>query len=381
MTPEELKEMMRGVAQEQLSGLRGQRGGAAQMVEGDKPKVEGGGAARLIRALAGGKGDPDRAAKFARKSWEDESLARALETGTDESGGFIVPPEYSTEIIELLYPRTAVRSLGARTVPMENGTLEIPKLAGGVQAGYVGENSNIGTDEPEFGQLNLSWKKLACIVPISNDLIRFSNPNADRVVRDDLVSSMALREDLAFLRDDGSEQKPTGMRYIVPDSNLLWSEGDSLDDVTNDLSRMELALEENNTRMISPGWIFSPRTKQFLMRLRDGNGNYVYRDEMRDGNLNGYPFRVTTQIPNDLSNEADDAEDNSEVYLADFADAVIGEASDLIISVSQEAAYHDGSDLQAAFSRDQTLIRAIARHDFGMRHENSLCVLRTAWGA
>lgn len=387
----QLREVMREVAEEVLGEVRQEQ---SQMVGtmlaearrldngGRSKEVKGADAARIVRALAATKGDPERAARFVRTQWGDdhEKIAKALESGTDAAGGFIVPPSYSTEIIELLYPMTVVRGSGAVVVPMDNGTISMPKLTGGVTAQYVGENQNIGVDQPDFGTLDLVWKKLACIVPISNDLLRFANPSADRVVRDDLVTSMALREDLAFIRDDGTGQKPMGMRYWCPNANLIpmtASTTPTLAQVRGDLSKLQLALEGVNSRMLRPGWIFTPRTKHYLLNLADGNGNFAYKTEMDNGMLYGYRFKTTTQLPQNLGAGTNE----SEIYFVDFADAIIGEASQLIIDASGEAAYYDGAAVQAAFSRDQTLIRAIARHDFGMRHDSSVAIgTGVTWG-
>ena len=336
-------------------------------------------AARIIRALAANRGDPERAARFAERQWSDTTLARALASGDGTAGGFLVPEQYSAELIELLRPLAVVRRLGATVLPMPGGTLTVPKITGGASAEYVGENQNIGKTEPKFGQLRLTARKLAAVVPISNDLIRFSSPQADAVVRDDVVSAMAQREDAAFIRDDGTGNAPKGLRYWALAANVIAANGTvNLTNVTTDLGKLVLGLRNSNVRMIRPGWLFSPRTEHYLMTIRDGNGNFAFREDMLAGRLWGYPFGVTTQIPDNLGGGSDE----SEIYLVDMADSVIAESTNLIIDVSSEAAYHDGSSVVSAFSLDQTVIRVIASHDFGMRHDASVAILTTVkWGA
>jgi hypothetical protein len=47
----------------------------------------------------------------------------------------------------------------------------------------------------------------------------------------------------------------------------------------------------------------------------------------------------------------------------------------LELAVSREGTYYDANNnLQSAFQKDQTLIRAIAEHDFQMRHLPSIAV-------
>lgn len=342
------------------------------------PEEKGKKAARLIRALIAGKGDPDRAAHFAKKSWGDEAIAKALAEGTPEAGGYVVPPEYSTEIIELLRARAVVRQMGPTILPMRSNVINIPKLTGGATANYVGENTNIPTSQQTFGLLTLTAKKLSAMVPISNDLIRDSSPQADAVVRDDMVAALAMREDIAFLRDDGTNNKPKGARYWAHPNNVIAANATvNLANVTTDLGKAILALRKANVRFIRPGWILGPTAENYLMTVRDANGNLAFKEEMLRGTLFGFPYKVSTQIPENLGVGMNE----SEIYFADWADAVIGENTDLIIDVSSEAAYHDGTNVVSAFSLDQTVIRAILRHDFAMRYDKSVAVLTgVKWG-
>jgi HK97 family phage major capsid protein len=386
MTVEELREMVKGIVGEAIEPLKAQQtdrmnqilAAAAEPLKAENPADKGLMAARYIRALAAGKGDPARAAKYAEQVWRDEKLAKALNESTLSEGGALVPTEYSAEVIELLTGRAVVRSLGATVVPMNSGSLTIPKLTGGATAAYVGEGNNATKSQQTTGQLQLSAKKLMALVPVSNDLLRDASGRADTIVRDDTVSAMALREDLAFIRGDGTQNAPKGMRHWAPATHVFDSTGTTLAQVTADLAKMVNLLESADVRFLRPGWILTPRSKWFLWQLLDSNGNPVFREEISQGKLLTFPFKTTTQVPNNLGASSN----ASEVTLADFADMIIGENTDLIIDVSTEAAYFDGSAVVAAFSRDETVMRAIARHDFGSRHDESIAVLNAVtWGA
>ena len=328
--------------------------------------------ARFIRALAAAKGDPQRAAQWAQKQWGDDVVAKALAAGDAAAGGFLIPDAYSADIIELLRARAVVRSLSPLQVPMPMGTLTLPKITGGVTASYVGENRNLSAGQPTFGVLRLTYKKLAALVPVSNDLLRYNTYGVDAIVRDDLVSGIATREDIAFIRDDGSQNTPKGLRYWAPAASVINANGTiNLANVTTDLAKLILLLMNSNVRMLRPAWLFAPRTLMYLMTVRDGNGNFAFREELLSGKLWNFPYGTTTQIPFNMGGGTDE----SEVYLVDMADVVIGDATSIIIDASTEAAYHDGSNVVAAFSQDQTVVRAIVQHDIGMRHDASVAVL------
>ncbi|RFB73828.1 MULTISPECIES: phage major capsid protein [unclassified Herbaspirillum] len=325
----------------------------------------------MVRSLISSKGDVRAAANFAETECQAPDIAAALNTTTNTAGGFIIPPGYVPEVIELLRPNSVIRSLGARTMPMPAGTLSMAKIASGSNASYVGEGVDIPKSEPTFGNLNLSKKKLVAMVPVSNDLVRFSSPSANEIVRDDIVQGLGTREDQAFIRDDGTGNTPKGLRALAIAANVIPANAViNAQNVKNDAGKLELALMGKNVKMIKPGWVFSPRTLVFLTNLLDGNGNHVF-PEIATGNWRGKPYKTTTSVPDNLGDNGDE----SEIYLTDFNDAIIGEATGLIIDVSGEASYVENGTLVSAFSRDQTVVRAITEHDFGLRHDPSTAVL------
>jgi HK97 family phage major capsid protein len=380
----------------------------ARMFEDREPLVKapmGTKMARCIRAIAAAKhmgAGPEKALDILR-SWGSKDLAeewaglreKALGTGDPTQGGFLVPTEVAAEMIELLRPAAVVRSLGPTVMQMTGGKLEINRLTTGATAAYVGENQNISKTEERFGILRLTFRKLACLVPISNDLIRQSSPSADTVVRDDTVRALAQREDKAFIRDNGVDSVPKGLRYWIHSDNVYAANATvNLDNVTSDLGKalqyimaadIPLIIQQNQTPTttgavidVRPGWIFSPRTYKYLSTVRHTNGPYAFRDEMLRGTLWGFPFRVTSQVLETMTAaDADTGGTQTEVYFGCFAHAVIGEALGLMVDASTEAAYYDGSTVQAAFSRDQTVIRVMTEHDFALRHDKAFVRIKS----
>lgn len=348
--------------------------------------------ARVLKALALSKfeGNGAEAAPSYLKAWGDVDLAdslidsrkKAMAAGVATAGGYLVPQQYSTEIIDILRARTVMRRMGVPSIQMNTGTFNIPKITQGSTGYYVGENVNATKSELTTGNLQLTFKKLVGLVPVSNDLLRYSQPSADTIIRNDVVRALQSREDQAFVRGDGTSGTPKGLRYALNlASNLLMvtAGGVSLANTTTDLGRLILALENANIPLMRGGWILGPRAKHYLMTVQNTSGFFVYRDEMLRGTLWGFPFASTTTIPTNLTDNG--GTDESEVYFGDFDEAIIGEAANLIVDASQEAAYYDGTEVVSAFSKDQTVVRAIAEHDFALRRDTSFAVLRgVRWG-
>ena len=204
-----------------------------------------------------------------------------------------------------------------------------------------------------------------------------SNPNVDLIVVGDLTTAIAGREDKAFIRDDGNGNTPKGLRFWAPAGSVIQApdlaglEGpDLLKAVDLALNVMILAHENANTGMAYPGWLMAPRTRRWLAALKTSTGARIY-PELDQGQLKGYAFRATTQIPWNLG-ESGLA---SEIYFADFGDCFIGENDDMRIDFSGEATYTDASGKTiSACQRDQTLVRVITHNDCGPRHPESVAV-------
>lgn len=338
--------------------------------------------ARMVRTVAAAGGIPHVAAQIAEANG-DSGLFANQNMGSGAAGGFLVPEDVSGEVIELLRPMSVVTAMGPRFVPMPNGNLTTNRRASGANFGYTGEQQAIGATGYNYGQVKLSAKKLTGIIPVSNDLMRASSTAVDRMIRDDMLADAAQIQDRFFLRGSGTDFAPKGLRFqhlgtpLEATHVLAMTATPDLQKVDNDLGRLELALGNANLVYTGAHWVMSPRVAMFLTNLRDGNGNKVY-PEMSDNMLRRKPVHVTTEIPDNLGSGTE-----SEIMLVHPAHVLVGEHMGIEIALSTEAAYKDaGGTMQAAFSRDETLMRLIMQHDIGLRHLAAVAILTgVTWGA
>lgn len=338
--------------------------------------------ARMVRTIAAAGGNHFVAQQIAEANG-DSGLFASQQMGQGSLGGFLVPEDVSTEVIELLRPASVVTAMGPRIVPMPNGNMTTNRRATGATFTYGGELTDAPATGYTYGQVKLSAKKLSGIIPISNDLLRSASTSVDRMVRDDAVQDAAQIQDRYFLRGSGTEYAPKGLRYQLVGTDfastniLTMTATPDLQKVDNDLGRLELALGNANVPYTGAHWIMSPRVAMYLTNLRDGNGNKAY-PEMSDGMLRKKPVHITTEIPDNLGGGTE-----SEIMLVHPAHILVGEHMGIEVAMSTEAAYKDsGGTMQAAFSRDETLMRMIMQHDLGARHLPAIGVLTgVTWGA
>lgn len=334
--------------------------------------------ARHARAMALGKGDPERAKFEVKRFWGDDDPVlkgldgtirlKSLQAGVPASAGNIVIPEWSREWIELLRNSTVIASI-CRTLPMTSGTMTMRKQTAAGVAYYVGEGVNITKSEQAVGLFTLSQKKLAALTPVSNDLLRFSGSEADAFVRDDLLLVAAIRKDLALLRGDGTEYTPRGIENQIDASHKFNQTAATLAGYDGDLSRAVRQLQEANIPLTTGNgyWIMAPRTAWGLYKLAAGTDTGVrpYRTAVENGTLLGYKVLVTNQVPINLSGT------QSKVYFVHGPSCILASTLNVQVDIFNGGAYHDGVAVVSGISTDETVVRVIEEHDFGMRYDRA----------
>jgi len=180
----------------------------------------------------------------------------------------------SSEFIELLRPETILGNLtGFRRVPFN---IKIPRQTAGATANWVGEGLSKPVSNLQFDNVTVPWAKIAVICIITQELARFSNPDAEMLVRDDLIATIAQFMDVQFI--DGAvapiaNLKPGSINNASPNHP---STGSTVPAVTADLATAMLAMTSANINMVRPVWIMSPTAAMFLATLRTAQDVFAF---------------------------------------------------------------------------------------------------------
>lgn len=293
---------------------------------------------------------------------QDEMLRAAMTEGTAADGGTLVPVNLYNEIIPLLREVSIVRGLGASELPLPNGNMKIPKQTGAANFTWVGENKPIASSKPVLGFMSLSAKKLSGLIPLSNELLADASISADMFVRNELVNGIAEAEDITALYGTGNDYQPKGITVACA-ANKITVNGEITSDVLDEMMGKALSAKLVNPNFI---WSFPGQIWSKIYGMKTATGNYIYRDEMKDGMLLGRPFKIWNSVK-----VGTDANAKTQIFLGDWKHFMIGKAAELQIAVSSDAAYTVGDKLVSAFENDLTLMRAILREDFGVRYDEA----------
>lgn len=355
----------------------GARNGARRQQKTIPPMVQ---LARAIKCLdVFGRQDPERAAFYARKHYDDAAMERefkALSATSPVNGGFLIPEVYTDDIIELLYNKTVIKELGARTIPLETGNLNIPRMTSGARARWGGEARKIQTTQPSFGNLRLSAHRLEAIVPQTRELIMSTKYSADEIFAADLSRRMQLGLDWGGLYGKGGEFQPTGIANtkgveVIDASKMDAQYADSSGRLTADFPVYIKALVmSKNVDDQALGWAFNSFLEGYLMNLKTTTGDYLYRDEMNGRKFLGLPYATTNQIPTSKDGLTD-------LFFGNWTDMLIGDQMGLETFTTLEGSWTDEDGAQHnAFEENLTGTRALMYDDIGVRHVESFVYIK-----
>jgi HK97 family phage major capsid protein len=323
--------------------------------------------------------DPDEAVRIQSKFFEAKGYdVKTLSWLNEILGGSLVAPPEQGELIELLRNKEALVNAGARTVPLPpQGRMKYPRQTAASLTFWVGENSPITSSDIGTGEIILQAKKLTVLIKMPNELIRFANPAAEALVRDDMTKSLALGMDLAGLEGLGGDNRPLGLINRQGIQNITSSQpgpnGDRL--VAEDIYRMVAAVEEGNATFES--WIMRPKTWYKYLQLRadavsqgDRQGMFLFNmirepGESSKPTLATYPVTKSTQV----------SQVRSKGGSTNLTYILGGMFSDVLIGMFGAIEFSATTLGDTPFVNDQTWVKGILSADVQVRHEIGLVLM------
>ena len=257
-------------------------------------------------------------------------------TFSGPDGGVLVPASLSARIIDLARNTSSVLRAGALTLPMPAQEVTIARLASDPTSYWTGETGTITTSTATFEGITLSANKLACLVPVSNELLE-DGIGVARVLENAIANSIALGWDQAALRGTPEGGAPTGIRHTTGITTTAIGGAVDYDDVLDGISAIDAANGEAN------GWILHPTEVKAIRKLKDGEGQYLP------------PPPDVASLNRFVSNQ----QTEGEICIGDFRQLILGVRAELRLEFFRQGT--DGTN--SAMSKDLTYIRAIFRGD------------------
>ena len=230
-----------------------------------------------------------------------------------QTGSNLVATDFMAgSFIDLLRPRTTIMRL-ARTMGGLVGNVEIPKQTGGATAYWIGEGDDANETTPTIGQLGLSPKTVAAYTDITRRLLMQSTPDAEAIVRGDLVAAIAQAIDYAGYYGTGTSNQPLGLANYTGINAVDFA---GTNPTYAELVQMETEIAADNADVNSMAYVLNARgrgaaktTPKFSSGASVSDAGVIWEP----GNtLNGYRAEVTNQVK------------DGDVFFGNFADLVVG---------------------------------------------------------
>ncbi|WP_111860186.1 phage major capsid protein [Acinetobacter sp. CFCC 10889] len=317
--------------------------GFALMVKAMAVAAHSKGAVNAIQVL-----DSWKAPEIVKNAVSQKALIGTT-TNADFGAALVDFQNLTGEFIELLRGQTAVDKLAPqmREVPFN---VKMPAQTGAVSVGWVGETKRKPTTNPTFGSVNLTKSKVAGIVLLSDELMRFSSPKADGIILNDFVKSTAEFIDNDFF-DPTKAESEDSPASVLDGSTKIDSSGVTAAAIEADLEKVIKVLTDNNIPLEGASWVMSASRAANLSNMRDAIGR-KYFESM---NIKGEKELMT--LPVEIS-----AGVTNKIVLVVPGEILLADDGGMDFAISTEATINMGTDQAPAwvnlFEQNLMAIRA-----------------------
>jgi len=143
------------------------------------------------------------ASEIARQRWPDYpeielELKAAVAVGSSTTLATLVEPtRMASEMIDYLWHRTIVGRIdGLRRVPFN---IKVPRQTSVASVSWVGEAAPKPLSAFALDSVSLGYYKIAGIVALTDEIVKFSSPAAEAMVRDELANAIVTLMDHDFI--------------------------------------------------------------------------------------------------------------------------------------------------------------------------------------
>ncbi len=237
------------------------------------------------------KGDPEHKSAWGAylRKGDDSGLARldmkALTQGTDTQGGYVAPPELDRLIEARLMQASPMRQIA--TVRQTSSTVfRKPVSLGAVSAWAAETGARNETTAPSLSLLEFPAAELYAMPAATQTLLDDAYADIDEWLADEVEVSFSAQESAAFVVGDATN-KPRGfLDYsIVADASHAWGDigyvasgADGAFAASNPSDRLiDLVYALPSQFRANARFVMNRRTLAAVRKLKDGDGNYLWR--------------------------------------------------------------------------------------------------------
>lgn len=220
-------------------------------------------------------------------------VSNVLQEGVDADGGYLVPEEYDSRLIQTLSEENIMRRLG--NVITTSGAHKINIAATKPAAAWIEEGGALQFSDAIFAQILLDAHKLHVAIKVTEELLYDSAFNLESYIIEQFGKALANAEEDAFLNGTGVGQ-PLGLFAEVGGGHVAGTLTAALkaDDVLDLISNLKRPYRKNAS------FIMNDKTVAQIRKFKDNNGAYIWQPSYQAGEpdrILGYSVHTSEYVP------------------------------------------------------------------------------------
>lgn len=231
---------------------------------------------------------------------------RMLSTTVNESGGYSVIPELDTEIMRMLADESVMRQICTVKTTKSNEYKKLVSVGGAaVGRGTEGE-ARTETATPKLEEVSIKLNPIYAYPKTTQEILDFSDVDILGWLTEEISDTFAETEETDLVNGDGTKKSKGFLSYpraatgdrARPFGTLEKMVSAGTTPTADELIDLVFKLRRRYRK--NAVWAMNSNTAAMLQKLKNGNGDYIWRDRLQAGDpdmLLGHPVHYLENMP------------------------------------------------------------------------------------
>ena len=222
-------------------------------------------------------------------------ISDVLREGSAPDGGYLVPEEYDSRLIDVLDEENIMRTLATKITT--SGEHKINIAGTKPAASWVEEGEELSFGDAKFDQKILDAHKLHVAVKVTEELLYDNAYDLEGYLITSFGKALANAEEDAFINGDGNG-RPTGFLHETKGGTFALSTASATDIKADEIINLVYSLKRPYRK--NAKFIMNDQTISYLRKLKDNNGQYLWQPSLTVGEpdrLLGYEVYTSSYFP------------------------------------------------------------------------------------
>lgn len=224
-----------------------------------------------------------------------KQVTNILQEGVDTDGGYLVPEEYDSRLVQELKEANIFRNLA--TTITTGGERKINIAATTPAAAWIEEGGALSFGDATFEQILLDAHKLHVAIKVTEELLYDNAFRLENYIITQFAKALGNAEEDAFLNGDGIG-KPLGIFAETGGGQIGVTAASATAITADEIINLVYSLKRPYRK--NAKFIMNDQTISVLRKLKDGNQAFLWQPSMKEGEadrLFGYSVLTSPYVP------------------------------------------------------------------------------------